>query len=67
MLKPGTIAPEFTLNDQFGNPVSLADFRGKTVVLYFYSKDNLRVARRKDWGFKHGLRNLNPKTQSFSG
>ena len=30
----------FTVNDQDGNPVSLSDFRGKKVILYFYPKDN---------------------------
>ena len=40
MLEVGQKAPEFTLPDQNGNMVSLADFQGKKVVLYFYSKDN---------------------------
>jgi thioredoxin-dependent peroxiredoxin len=35
----GTEAPDFTLNSQDGKPVSLHDFRGKWVVLYFYPKD----------------------------
>ena len=35
----GTMAPEFTLNSQEGTPVSLKDYRGKWVVLYFYPKD----------------------------
>jgi thioredoxin-dependent peroxiredoxin len=35
----GNIAPDFTLNSQEGTPVSLHDFRGKWVVLYFYPKD----------------------------
>jgi thioredoxin-dependent peroxiredoxin len=33
-------APDFTLQDQDGRDVSLADFRGRTVVLYFYPKDD---------------------------
>jgi thioredoxin-dependent peroxiredoxin len=37
-LDPGDIAPEFTLPDQSGEPVALAAFRGKPVVLYFYPK-----------------------------
>ncbi|MBV9415529.1 MAG: thioredoxin-dependent thiol peroxidase [Solirubrobacterales bacterium] len=37
-LEPGGIAPDFTLPDQHGNPVSLSGLRGKTVVLYFYPK-----------------------------
>ncbi len=35
----GTAAPDFTLNSQDGKPVSLHDFKGKWVVLYFYPKD----------------------------
>jgi thioredoxin-dependent peroxiredoxin len=38
MIETGAPAPEFTLPDQDGNPVSLADYAGKTVVLYFYPK-----------------------------
>ena len=37
-LNPGDPAPDFTLPDQEGNPVSLSGLRGKTVVLYFYPK-----------------------------
>ncbi|MBX3173547.1 MAG: thioredoxin-dependent thiol peroxidase [Gemmatimonadaceae bacterium] len=36
---PGDAAPAFTLSDQDGNDVSLAEFRGRRVVLYFYPKD----------------------------
>ena len=44
MLQIGTKAPDFTLFDKEGNAVSLSDFLGKRVVLYFYPKDNTRVA-----------------------
>lgn len=40
MLPVGTKAPDFTLKDKDGKEVSLSDFAGRTVVLYFYSKDN---------------------------
>lgn len=40
MLKIGEKAPEFKLKDKDGNNVSLSDFAGKKVVLYFYPKDN---------------------------
>lgn len=40
MIETGEHAPDFTLPDQDGNDVSLADFRGRTVVLYFYPKAN---------------------------
>ncbi len=39
MLKAGTKAPNFTLPDQNGHPVSLEQFKGKWIVLYFYPKD----------------------------
>ena len=38
MLEPGDAAPDFTLDDQFGNLVTLSDLRGQTVVLYFYPR-----------------------------
>jgi peroxiredoxin Q/BCP len=38
MIEEGTQAPDFTLPDQDGEPVTLADLRGETVVLYFYPK-----------------------------
>jgi peroxiredoxin Q/BCP len=38
MLAEGDAAPDFTLPDQDGNPVSLGDLRGQTVVLYFYPR-----------------------------
>jgi len=39
-LKVGDKAPEFTINDQEGKPVSLGDYAGKKVVIYFYPRDN---------------------------
>ncbi len=39
-LKTGDKAPDFEAKDQNGNPISLARFRGKKIVLYFYPKDN---------------------------
>ena len=40
MLEKGIKAPDFTLPDKDGNLVSLSDFLGKKVILYFYPKDN---------------------------
>ena len=40
MLNVGDKAPDFTLKDKNGSPVSLSDYLGKKVVLYFYPKDN---------------------------
>lgn len=41
MLEVGTKAPEFTLPDKDGNSISLTDFAGKKVVLYFYLVDKI--------------------------
>ena len=40
LLKPGDKAPEIQGIDQDGKPISLSDYKGKKVVLYFYPKDN---------------------------
>ncbi len=51
MLNIGDIAPNFTLNDKNGNAVSLSDFIGKKVVLYFYPKDNTPGCTRQACAF----------------
>lgn len=40
ILKIGDKAPDFSVPDQDGNPVSLKDYKGKKVILYFYPKDD---------------------------
>lgn len=51
MLETGIQAPDFTLEDKDGNPVSLSDFRGQKVILYFYSKDNTSGCTKQACGF----------------
>ncbi len=51
MLEVGMKAPDFTLNDKHGNPVSLSSFLGKKVVLYFYPKDNTPGCTRQACAF----------------
>ena len=51
MLQQGTKAPDFTLPDKDGNAVSLSDFLGKKVVLYFYPKDNTPGCTRQACAF----------------
>lgn len=62
MLEIGTKAPDFTLPDQAGRPVSLSDFVGKKVILYFYPKDNTPGCTRQACAFAGAyeeLRDLN--------
>ncbi|MBD1995466.1 thioredoxin-dependent thiol peroxidase [Leptolyngbya sp. FACHB-541] len=51
-LSPGDPAPEFSLPDGEGNSVSLSDFRGKRVVLYFYPRDNTPGCTKEACAFR---------------
>ena len=51
MLETGNTAPDFTLSDKEGREVSLSDFKGKRVVLYFYPKDNTPGCTRQACAF----------------
>lgn len=56
MLEAGMKAPEFSLKDQHGNTVSLSDFLGKKVVLYFYPRDNTPGCSRQACAFAGAYR-----------
>ena len=51
MLKAGTAAPGFTLQDQDGTLRSLADYGGHRVILYFYSRDMTSGCTKQACGF----------------
>lgn len=51
MLKTGSKAPDFLLKDKNGNEISLSDFEGQKVVLYFYPKDNTPGCTRQACAF----------------
>jgi len=51
MLEIGTKAPQFTLLNQDSKEISLSDFKGKKIVLYFYSKDNTAGCTKQACGF----------------
>ena len=51
MLEAGMKAPDFTLPDKDGNMITLSDFIGKKVVLYFYPKDNTPGCTRQACAF----------------
>lgn len=55
MLEVGKKAPSFTLPDQKGNKISLKDFTGKKVVLYFYPKDDTPGCTKEACNFRDTL------------
>jgi peroxiredoxin Q/BCP len=59
MFNVGDKAPSFSLKDSFGNTVSLKDFTGKKVVLYFYPKDNTSGCTKEACDFKDSFPEFN--------
>ena len=57
-LKEGDKAPDFTAKDQNGKTVSLADFNGKTVILYFYPKDDTPGCTAEACDFRDNYQSL---------
>jgi peroxiredoxin Q/BCP len=57
-LKPGDVAPEFTLRDADGNAVSLSSFRGKRVIIYFYPAALTPGCTREAGDFRDNLGDL---------
>lgn len=60
-LSVGTDAPGFTAKDTNGNTVSLSDFAGKTVVLYFYPKDDTPGCTKQASSFRDSYANYQGK------
>lgn len=57
-LKAGDKAPDFTANDQNGNSVSLSDYKGKNVILYFYPKDDTPGCTAESCDFRDNYQSL---------
>lgn len=57
-LKEGDKAPDFTAKDQNGKTISLADFKGKTVILYFYPKDDTPGCTAEACDFRDNYQSL---------
>ncbi len=51
-IEEGKLAPAITLNDANGEKVSLKDFRGKNVIVYFYPRDNTPGCTKEAHGFR---------------
>jgi len=58
-LTPGDTAPDFTLPDADGKPVSLADYRGRRVVVYFYPAAGTPGCTKQACDFRDSLTELN--------
>ena len=54
-LHTGDVAPAFTLPSHEGKPISLADYRGKRVIVYFYPKDNTPGCTKESCDFSHAF------------
>ena len=67
MLKVGMKAPDFTLLDKRGNSVSLSDFLGKKVVLYFYPKDSTPGCTRQACAFAQSYSSFQEKNAVVIG
>ena len=60
-------APDFTLNDKDGNPVTLSDLFGKKIVLYFYPKDNTPGCTRQACAFSAAYEEFKSKNVEVIG
>jgi thioredoxin-dependent peroxiredoxin len=58
-LQPGDLAPDFTLPDADGNPVSLSGFRGRRVIVYFYPAASTPGCTKEACDFRDNLAELN--------
>ena len=67
MLNIGDKAPDFTLCDKNGSPVSLSDFLGKKVVVYFYPKDNTPGCTRQACAFAGAYQEFKRKNVEVIG
>ena len=67
MLNIGDKAPDFTLCDKNGSPVSLSDFLGKKVVVYFYPKDNTPGCTRQACAFAGAYQEFKSKNVEVIG
>ena len=67
MLNIGDKAPQFTLSDKDGNQISLKDFLGKKVVIYFYPKDNTPGCTRQACAFAESYTQFKTKNIEVIG
>lgn len=63
----GDVAPDFTVTADGDHPVNLSDFRGKTVVLYFYPKDDTPGCTKEACGFRDAQATLQARNAVVIG
>lgn len=66
-LKVGDKAPDFQLQSDLNKTVSLNDFKGKKVILYFYPKDNTPGCTREACDFRDGINLFNQENAEILG
>lgn len=66
-LSVGTTAPDFTTKDDQGNTISLSDFKGKVVVLYFYPKDDTPGCTKEAQSFRDNYQQYQDKDMVVLG
>ncbi len=66
-LAVGTVAPDFTTVDDEGNTVSLSDYKGKVVVLYFYPKDDTPGCTKEAQSFRDNYQQYQDKDMVVFG
>lgn len=60
-------APNFTLNNENGDPITLTDLKGKKIILYFYPKDNTPGCTKQAVAFTEQLKEFNEKNTVIFG
>ncbi len=67
MLAEGSLAPDFTLKNDEGTSISLKDLKGKTVVLYFYPKDDTPGCTKEACDFRDNEKQFKKKNTVILG
>ncbi len=66
-IKVGELAPDFTLPNQDGKEVSLSDYRGKKVILYFYPKDSTPGCTTEACDFRDNMKSFEDRNAVIIG
>ena len=67
MLKPGDKAPDFTLVSDEGKQITLKDYKGKQVILYFYPKDDTEACTEQACTFRDNIKVIEKKNAVVIG